>query len=105
MLSKQMKGEIDSWAIRWCFQQSLDDRLTLFPRVSKIESIGFGAAATHTQRTTRFDTQLDPGDQLEFSLPDEIVADPTLNRQFRWRFSPLRRALDRLPCGLSRFFN
>lgn len=48
MLKNQMKGRIDSWAIRWCFDQFLNDRLTVFPSKSKVKSIGFGNDATHT---------------------------------------------------------
>ena len=31
MLKKQMNGKIDSWAIRWCYNQYKKDLLTIFP--------------------------------------------------------------------------
>lgn len=41
MLELQMLGKIDSWAIRWCFSQFLQDRYTVFPKKSKIVNDGF----------------------------------------------------------------
>jgi hypothetical protein len=96
MLSKQMAGKIDSWAIRFCYSQFQQRALTVFPTVSKVRSIGFGRAATHTKRTTRFDTLLDSGDKTIFGFPEEPFVDERLAREFRWKFSSFRRAMDRL---------
>lgn len=41
MLKAQMNGKIDSWAIRWCFEQSKRNMLTVYPKESRIINIGF----------------------------------------------------------------
>ena len=47
MLNHQMKGERDSWAIRFCYSQSKLNKLTVYPRVSLIYNIGFDGSGTH----------------------------------------------------------
>ena len=48
MLKMQIKGKIDSWAIRWYFSAFLKDMLTLYPGKSLVRHIGFGKDSTHT---------------------------------------------------------
>ncbi|MBS2097108.1 sugar transferase [Carboxylicivirga linearis] len=96
MLWKQMNGKIDSWAIRWCFNQFQSKTYTVFPKKSKIESIGFGASATHTKKTTRFNTLLDDGDQQEFEFEEFDGVDKNLAKQFRNKFSIKNRLLGKI---------
>lgn len=49
MLRHQMRGERDSWAIRFCYSQSKYDMFTVYPRVSLIRNIGFDGTGTHCQ--------------------------------------------------------
>jgi hypothetical protein len=41
MLELQMLGKIDSWAIRWCFSQFLQEKYSIYPTKSKVVNIGF----------------------------------------------------------------
>lgn len=43
MLKAQMNGKIDSWAVRWCYSQSKLDKLTVFPKESRIYNRGFNS--------------------------------------------------------------
>lgn len=58
MLQKQIRGEIDSWAIRWHASAFLQGKLTLFPGRSLVINIGGDAIATHTKNLDRFQTVL-----------------------------------------------
>ncbi|WP_276165327.1 sugar transferase [Zobellia alginiliquefaciens] len=83
MLSKQMNGEISSWAIRWCYHQFKFNQLSVFPTISKVVNIGFGLEATHTKFSdTRFETHLDSSDKTRFSFDKE----PKLRQQFVKQF-------------------
>lgn len=95
MLRNQMNGKIDSWAIRWAFNQFLRNQYTLFPKYSKIYNIGFNERGTHTKRTKRFETKLDETLQREFSFHKEIDFDKTLANQFKNKFSIANRFKDR----------
>ena len=46
MLSDQMKGKIDSWAIRFCYHQFKSGTVSVFPSKSKVINNGFSKEAT-----------------------------------------------------------
>ncbi len=48
MLDKQMNGYLDSWAIRWCYAQSKQDMLTVFPSKSYVINDGHDGSGTHS---------------------------------------------------------
>jgi hypothetical protein len=47
MLEAQMSGKIDSWAIRWCYNQFKYNSYTIYPKESKIQNFGFDSKGTH----------------------------------------------------------
>ena len=47
MLIDQIKGNVSSWAIRWQAVAYLNDKLSLYPKLSVTKNIGFDAQATH----------------------------------------------------------
>jgi len=97
MLRKQIEGKINSWAIRWCYQQWKNDQLTVYPRISKIKNIGFGAGATHTSgKTEEHEIQLDEGNDIEFHFSDNIHIDPKIAVEFAKSFSIPTRIKNKL---------
>ncbi len=96
MLRLQMKGKVDSWAIRWCFDQFLKDQLTVFPSVSKVINIGDGVEATHTKNTKRFITLLDSGKKRTYSFDNNILMDKIIIKEFKNKFSLYSRLKDKL---------
>lgn len=87
MLWKQMNGKIDSWAIRWCYDQFKKELFTVFPTKSKLVNIGIGAEATHTKKTNRFHTNLDKSNKTTFTFNQTIYSDINLEKEFRNSFS------------------
>jgi len=47
MLEMQLLDKIDSWAIRWCFNQFMKESYTVYPTESKLKNIGFDDVGTH----------------------------------------------------------
>lgn len=47
MLRMQMKGELDSWAVRWCYSLFMKEMLTVYPKVSRTRNIGFDGSGVH----------------------------------------------------------
>jgi len=58
MLMKQIKGEIDSWAIRWYASAFLQEKLTLYPGVSLVNNIGTDSSGTHLRYTQHYKTAI-----------------------------------------------
>ena len=96
MLRKQMSGKIDSWAIRWCYNQYKKDLLTVFPSVSKLNSIGFGDNATNTKSITKFQTKIDKSNKKEFLFSNKIKLEKKILKQFSSKFSILERLKNKL---------
>lgn len=96
MLQKQMNGVIDSWAIRWCYDQYRSGTYTLCPTKSKVKNIGFNNMATHTNVFNRYETPLDEGVEILFSFPSVVKADKKLLSQFQSFYSLKARAIGKL---------
>ncbi len=47
MLDRQMRGDIDSWAVRWCYNQYKQKKYTVYPVESYVKNIGFDGSGTH----------------------------------------------------------
>lgn len=57
MLDNQMNKKIDSWAIRWCYEQSKQDKYTIYPIKSLITNQGLDGSGTHSGKTEEFDVK------------------------------------------------
>ncbi len=93
MLTRQMEGKINSWAIRWCYSQFKLDKFSVFPVISKIENIGFNNdLATHTNdRFSRFDTVLDTSGKSSFHFDPEPKIEPSVLKDFLKPYTILMR--------------
>lgn len=58
MLEDQKKGLIDSWAIRWCYNQYKNNSYTVYPRLSFIENIGMKGEGTHGSLKKHLDSKM-----------------------------------------------
>ncbi|MFD2569142.1 glycosyltransferase [Spirosoma soli] len=91
MLRDQMEGRADAWDIRFCYNRFRANGITVYPTQSKVENIGFGQEATHTNIFNRYKTQLDNGTQRVFQLSDVVETTDYYQRQTLRRYSvPVR---------------
>src|SRR5690606_36677135 len=83
MLHEQMTGKLDSWALRWCYHQFTNNLFSVRPTVSKIDNVGFTPDASNTtEKSNRFKTNLDQGNQTTFKFTNEVQLDSRLIKQF-----------------------
>lgn len=54
MLSRQIEGKNDSWAVRWHASCFLENKLTLYPGLSLVDNIGADDSGTHCSATSEF---------------------------------------------------
>ncbi len=69
-----------SWAIRFGFFQFLQDKLSLFPIVSKVRNDGFDGAGTNCKKWSRFKYVFDETDRKIFIMPSDISLNKKLYR-------------------------
>jgi hypothetical protein len=86
MLKKQIDGKIDSWAIRWYYNQSKNNQLTVFPLESKVINLGFDDMATHTNAYNRYDVSFDILNKKTFIYPDVANVHPVIFKSFKRYF-------------------
>lgn len=94
-LKRQKEGKTDSWAIRWCYQQSKEDMLTILPSKSLVKNIGWGEEGTHCyDKEDIFHTSVE-GEGYIFKLED-VQIDNRLMKDFRSYYSRpfLQRIMD-----------
>lgn len=82
MLRYQMKGKIDSWAIRWCYNQYKQDKLTIYPTKSLVNNIGTDGRGTHCDPTSRrFGTKL--ANNFEYSFEHGLLPENEIMKRYR----------------------
>ena len=77
MLNDWRIGKNKSWAIRFCFAQFLQDKVSLFPTISKVANDGFDGTGTNCKKYCRFKFDFDESSKTNFLFPE----DSGINRQ------------------------
>lgn len=97
MLNDWKKGKNHSWAIRFCYAQFVQNRLSVIPNNSLVDNEGFGGDGTNCKRYSRFKFQLnDCKEHLDFRMPSEVKLEPSLYKQALWYHSILLRIWSRI---------
>ncbi|MFE3869274.1 sugar transferase [Flavobacterium sp. LS2P90] len=98
MLKNQMTNNLDSWAIRWFYNQYKCQGLTVYPIKSKILNEGFGINATHTKgSSTRYLPFLDTSNKRTFIHPSMIEMTGIAQQKFQIKmglFSRLKSKIE-----------
>jgi hypothetical protein len=85
MLDEQMRGKINSWAIRFCYSMFKQDMYTILPVSTRIKTIGRDGSGTHSVSVDhRFDVDL-PEYKVPYILED-VELDIRLVKKFRKKF-------------------
>lgn len=99
MLTRQVQGKINSWAIRWCYQESKENMFTVYPVKSRIKNIGCDNSGTNCVSSNLYDTELiKTTEKCKF---ENLVPEKKIMKEFRLMYDysklgNLRRALNRL---------
>lgn len=83
MLNDQMEGRINSWAIRWVYNQFKQNMWTVYPISSFVENIGMDLSGTHSATTNKYDVSLT---EKMIKLELNINHDDGMGRAFKERY-------------------
>lgn len=81
MLNKWHDGKISSWAIRFCYAQFIQNKVSLFPIKSLIDNNGFDGNGTNCKSWSRFRFELDDSNNKNFSWPETTDINPVLYKE------------------------
>lgn len=91
MLKACKDGKNHSWAIRFCFNQFLQDKVSLFPVKSLVINDGFDGNGTNCRRYSRFTYELMDISKHSFLLPSHTGIIPSIKKQvMRYNSIPMR---------------
>ena len=97
MLDKQMSGLIDSWAVRWFYNQFKIQALTLYPVYSKVYYNGFDSFATHTTGSNkRYIPKTEEILAYDFNFPEEVKPDKYYQKKFQHKMGVVSRVRSRI---------
>lgn len=85
MLRHQIRGERDSWAIRFCYAQSKQDKLAVYPRYSLVQNIGFDGSGTHCSDDEKMQQLSYEQDILSMKI-EKIELDKKIVREFKQQY-------------------
>jgi hypothetical protein len=81
MLMKSQKGLIDSWYIRFAYNQHKKRKLTVYPITSKVINNGFTGDATHCDTYNRIKVEFDTSKNIKFNLSENPTLNNTISKQ------------------------
>lgn len=85
-----------SWAIRFCYNQFVQGKQSLFPIVSKIDNEGFDGSGTNCMHYNRFKFDFDESAKKSFYFPDTIAVNPFIEKEALKYHSIVKRIYSRL---------
>ncbi len=85
MLRRQMQGRRDSWAIRFCYAQSRQNKLAVYPTKTLLVNFGFDGSGTHCEEDERFADPKITNDREEFRY-EELPVDRKIAKEFKALF-------------------
>jgi hypothetical protein len=95
MLKAQLKGEVDSWAIRWTLAQLKNKAFSLYPVSPLCKNIGTDWSGTHSSSSKKLNVKLDMSGR-EFKMTNDLQMNPDIEGQIQnlFKLSPVRRMIN-----------
>lgn len=87
MLKKQIAGKISTWDVQLQVHVAENHLKVIYPRLSKVNNIGFDNESTNTFGVNWMETPVDPGDQRDFHFCKANLIMPSLQKQIKKPFS------------------
>lgn len=96
MLRDWHDGKNQSWAIRFCYSQFMQNKLSIFPMTSKVANEGFDGQGTNCKGWSRFKYEFDLSENKNFQWPESTAMNKSLLRIALSYHSISRRILSRI---------
>ncbi|QCT93963.1 glycosyltransferase [Caminibacter mediatlanticus TB-2] len=104
MLKHYMKGKNNSWAIRWAYGMFKNGQYCVYPKISKVQNIGFGLNATHCKGINIYKTKLDNTNKCNFRFVKNLI-DEQILKEFKYQYSYQNKLIKRIKYYFGKFFN
>ncbi len=92
ILKLQMKGKLDSWAIRWDYAHYKNNGSCVRPVVSLVKDIGTDGSGTHCTETDYYEVELLGEDKNDIKLTDKIKLEKIITNRFATFYDGKKRS-------------
>ena len=96
MLNDWKNGKNKSWAIRFCYSQFIQNKVSLFPIYSKVQNNGFDGSGTNCKKWSRFRCDFDDMGSKNFKFPTNTEMNKTLLKSALSYHSLILRVFSRI---------
>jgi len=96
MLRHYKEEKNNSWAIRWSYAMYKKEMYSVYPKISKVQNIGFGINATHCKGINIYKTNLDSTYNCKFSFVDQNLLNKKLINQFKYHYSYANKLIKKI---------
>lgn len=96
MLDMQMMGKIDSWAIRFCYEQFKQGKLTVNPKISRIKNIGIDGSGTHKVNESKWNVECNTEIRDIVFIPPKLDKKLVRNYYNFWEGNEIKQTLNRI---------
>lgn len=87
MLDYQMLYNINSWAIRWCYQAFIEKKYTVYPKKSLLLNLGTDGSGTHSsERIKKYDTIIQNAGNYECKF-EFLEINESIRKEFKKIYS------------------
>lgn len=101
MLRHYKEGKNNSWAIRWAYSMNKQDKYCIYPKLSKVQNIGYGLDATHCTGEHIHLTTLDSSINNTFKFSKDLTIHKKLLKEFAYQNSYINKAIKKIKSKLS----
>ena len=95
MLCGWKEGRNQSWAIRFCYSQFVQNKLSIFPIISKVKNHGFDGKGTNCKKWNRFKSVFDNSENKKFIWDNRVMINQYIYKQILYYHSLLLRIYSR----------
>ena len=85
MLDQQVNSNINSWAIRWVYEQNKQNKYSVYPVKSLIDNRGADGSGEHKSNTNLFSTEIDNGEKKIFEF-EELYLNKNIEKACRKQY-------------------
>lgn len=104
MLKHFKEGKNNSWAIRYSYNIFKQNKYCIYPRISKIQNIGFGSNSTHCSGEHIHKTILDDSENTHFNFSKNLILNEQILKEFRFQNNYLNKTIKRITIKIKNIF-
>ncbi|MDP3465883.1 MAG: glycosyltransferase [Sulfuricurvum sp.] len=105
MLRHYREGKNNSWAIRWAYAMYKAQKYAIYPKVTKVQNIGFSDEGTHCNGINIYESVMDTSQSCEFDFVSEIIPNKKIVDEFRSQYTFFSKLMKKISETIKKYSN